>query len=113
MRILYVYLFISYPDSVTGDDGAKRELEFLIQGDLLRSNLESHIAKKHTSTVSDKVPSAHIAEMEGGREGGKGRGGRVRLFKCLLHACIIVKQGAGSTPPLPPSPLVYANLGRE
>ena len=54
------YHNISESEIQTWDDGARSELEFLILGDLLRSSLESHIAKKNISTVSAKLHSACV-----------------------------------------------------
>ena len=50
-----------------GDGGAEREMEFLVSGDLLRSTIEGHLAKKMVSSVSETrhaIPSLFSSVMD-------------------------------------------------
>ena len=51
---------VAYTDSDAGDDASGREVEFLIRGELLHTTLETHLAKKTVSSVSEIVIH-HIA----------------------------------------------------
>ena len=48
----YCIMMLLHTENSDDADGDKLEVEFLVHGDLLRSSLESHLARKTVSSVS-------------------------------------------------------------